>query len=64
MQNKQIENRIIDAMAKQEPKIPQIYELGGGYFFRCHWMSCNADINRFMNYCPICGQRIDWEGIE
>lgn len=51
------------ALLNAIPKEPQVYELGGGYYFKCPWMSCNEDITRWHNYCPKCGQRIDWEGV-
>ena len=60
MKNQIIEDRIIEAMLKQEPKLPKRVELGGGLYYKCHWLSCDTDINRFMNYCPGCGQKIDW----
>lgn len=60
MKNTAIEDRILEAMARQEPKEPRRIELGGGLYYKCHWISCDEDINRFMNYCPGCGQRIDW----
>ena len=58
--NAKIEERILDAMEKQEPKEPRRIELGGGYYYKCFWMSCDADLNQFMRYCPLCGQKIDW----
>lgn len=61
MQNQQIENRILEAMAKQEPKKPRRFELGGGYYYKCYWINCDADISKWMNYCPLCGQKLDWE---
>ena len=58
--NAKIEERIIDAMTKQDPKDPIVHELGGGFYYSCHWLTCGATISRWMNYCPECGQRIDW----
>ena len=60
MRNTQTEEKILEAMLKQEPKSPQRCELGGGIYYKCHWLKCNTDVNRFMNYCPGCGQCIDW----
>ena len=56
----EIEDRIIRALEQQEPKPPRMYELGGGYYYRCYWMSCNATVSRWQNYCDQCGQRILW----
>ena len=64
MKNQTAENRILEAMTKQEPKEPRVYELGGDYYYKCYWVSCNTDINSYMNYCPECGQKIQWEGIK
>ena len=33
-------------------------ELGGGYFFRCPWLSCNEIVKSTWRFCPLCGQRI------
>lgn len=38
------------ALQKQIPKKPL--------------QACGHATERWMNYCPICGQRIDWEGEE
>ncbi len=64
MQNQVVEQRILEAMAKQEPKQPRVIELGGGYYYKCHWISCDNDIKRIDNYCSKCGQMILWEGEE
>jgi hypothetical protein len=64
MQNQVVEQRILEAMAKQEPKQPRVIELGGGYYYKCFYMSCDADLSKWMNYCPKCGCRIDWKEIE
>jgi len=58
--NEEIEKRILEAMARQEPKEPRRFELGGGIYYKCFWSSCDEDLNRFMNYCPKCGQKIGW----
>lgn len=38
------------ALQKQIPKKPL--------------QACGHTTERWMNYCPICGQRIDWDGEE
>ena len=55
------EETIVNALRKQEPMEPKKHELGGDYYYKCHWLSCGEDINKFMNYCPKCGQKIKWE---
>ena len=62
MKNQTVENRILEAMEKQVPKPPRKIELGGGIYYKCFYMSCDSDVSRWMNYCPMCGSRIDWEG--
>ena len=59
--NAKTEERILEAMARQEPKEPRRIELGGGYYYKYFWPSCNNDISRMDNYCSRCGQRILWE---
>ena len=61
MDNRVIEERIINALRQQEPMKPRRIELGGGYYYKCHWLTCDTDINKFMDFCPGCGQRILWE---
>lgn len=58
--NEQTEDRILKAMARQEPKEPRRIELGGGYYYKCYFISCDNDISRMDNYCSRCGQRILW----
>lgn len=55
-----MEERIVEALSKQDAMEPQRIELGGGLYYKCYWTACNTDINRFMNYCPGCGQKIKW----
>ena len=59
--NEIIEQRIIDALEKQEGKPPRKMELGGGYYYKCFWVSCNEDVNKFYEFCPKCGCRILWD---
>jgi len=48
------------ALLNYTPKKPRKQELGGDFYYKCHWISCNEDITKWFNYCPKCGQRIDW----
>lgn len=61
MKNEKIEQKITELLIRDEPKEPEKVELGGGIYYRCPWLSCGEDINRFMNFCPKCGQRIGWD---
>lgn len=64
MKNESMEAKIREALQRQEALPPVIHELGGGYYYTCHWLACNRDVNKWMDFCPGCGQRIDWEGVE
>jgi len=46
------------------PQPPVKNELGGGVYFTCHWVNCGENLKRWYNYCPKCGQKIDWEGAD
>lgn len=46
------------------PQPPVVHELGGGIYYKCHWIKCNEDLKRWWRYCPSCGQKILWEGEE
>lgn len=60
IKNAKIEDKIMIALEKQQPKQPIRYELGGGYYYQCPIFECSANINRFMNYCSNCGQALEW----
>ena len=51
-----------DALMNAVPRKPRKVELGGGYYYSCPWVSCNENITKWYNYCPKCGQKLDWEG--
>lgn len=51
------------ALTNAVGKPPRIYELGGDYYYRCYWISCDELLSKWYNYCPRCGQKIDWSGI-
>ena len=57
---KELSEKQIAALQKAVPKKPIKYELGGGYYYKCFWAACDGDINKWFNYCPYCGQKIDW----
>ena len=60
MKNESMEAKIREALQRQEPLPPVIHELGGGFYYQCHWLGCGETVNKFMNYCPKCGQKIQW----
>lgn len=33
-------------------------ELGGGYYYRCPWLSCDKVLRSDWLYCPYCGTRV------
>ena len=49
-----------DAIQNAIPLEPVKYELGGDIYYACHWIKCNEQLKRWWNYCPNCGQKIDW----
>lgn len=46
---------------KEQPLPARRIELGGDYYFKCYWITCDADVNRFNNYCSNCGQHLSFE---
>ena len=40
------------------PKMVIREELGGDYYYRCCWISCNKIVRSDMKFCPECGQRL------
>ena len=45
---------------KYTPKNVVTEELGGGYFYRCPWISCNTIVKSEDNYCRNCGQKLSF----
>jgi len=56
------QTEIEKAIENATPQPPRKFELGGDYYYRCHWMPCNEQLKKWWNYCPTCGQKIDWKG--
>lgn len=50
----------INALENAKPKEPRVYELGGDLYYRCFWVACDKVLSKWDNYCPKCGQKIDW----
>ena len=48
------------AIENSIPRKPIVHELGGGYYYTCHWIKCGETLHRWWKYCPNCGNRIDW----
>lgn len=57
------EKERINAVMNAIPQQPEVHELGGGIYYTCHWLNCGETITKWYNYCPKCGQKIDWEGV-
>lgn len=36
-------------------------ELGGDFYFRCGWLSCNKIVKSEWNWCPYCGYKLDFD---
>ena len=43
---------------RNTPKLAIKEELGGGYYYRCPWISCNKVVSSDWLFCPFCGQKI------
>jgi len=43
------------------PQKPIRVELGGDYYYRCHWIKCNEPLQKWWRYCPMCGAKILWD---
>ena len=54
----------IEAIYNAVPQRPRRHEVGGSYYYVCHWLKCNNTVTRWQNYCDQCGQRIDWRDEE
>lgn len=50
----------IHALENAKPKPPREIELGGGIYYKCFWEACGEDLKRWFQYCPACGQKIEW----
>ena len=50
-----------EAIMNYMPIKPIKEELGGDYYYRCPWLSCNKIVKKEWNACPYCAQRLDWE---
>lgn len=44
-----------------QPKKAIREELGGGYFYRCPWLTCDKVVRSDFEWCPWCGQRLEFE---
>jgi len=51
----------LKAIQNAHPEPPVKQELGGGFYYKCHWIACGESLKRWWAYCPICGQKILWD---
>ena len=49
----------LEAMNKQDPMKPTPERTRYGMVYDCN--VCNCGLEPHNNYCPSCGQKIDWE---
>ena len=52
----------IRMLEKQAPRVPDVYDDGSWDCPGCGW-TYDMDTEPF-EFCPHCGQRINWEGVE
>ena len=52
MKNEITEQKIIELMERDYPREPRKIELGAGYYWRCPWLVCDKELNRWMDFCP------------
>ena len=50
----------IELLKKQEPVKAQMHKHDHLVFFRCG--SCGLKIDPGINYCPMCGKAVKWDG--
>lgn len=50
-----------EAINNAIPRSPRAHELGGDIYYTCYWLKCGETVTKWYNYCPKCGQKIDWE---
>jgi len=46
---------------KDKPLDARKIPMGIDYYYKCHWIACDADVKKYYNYCPICGQRLKYD---
>lgn len=49
---------LIKAYENSRPMKPIKEELGGGYYYRCPWLTCNSVLRSDWSFCAYCGQKI------
>ena len=54
-------NEALNEWENKEAKKPVKEELGGDYYYRCPWIACNSVLKSEDNFCPKCGQKINWK---
>lgn len=59
-----MEDRILEALEKQIPKKPKVSHLGFDICPMCKSHEVRSTYGSRQDYCPYCGQRIDWSEVE
>ena len=54
----------ISALEKQIPKVPTRQKFGAWEVYNGLCENCLTSIRADMNYCPGCGQKLDWTSLE
>ena len=54
----------IKAIENSIPRTVVREELGGDFYYRCPWIVCNTTVHSTWKYCPMCGQKLDFEEVE
>lgn len=52
-----------NALLSAVERPPEVHELGGDKYYTCFWAHCGENLYRWYDYCPHCGQKIDWRGL-
>lgn len=60
MVRKMNQSEIEKAIQNATPQKPIKHELGGDYYYSCHWIKCGETLHKWWKYCPNCGNKIDW----
>lgn len=54
-------NTLQGLVDKETPKKPSYLNYGGYKIGNHHCPTCDSIINKQYNYCPECGQKLNWE---
>lgn len=59
--NKEEMQEAIELWVNHKPMKPVREELGGDFYYRCPWLTCNQVVKREWVACPFCAQRLNWD---